>query len=439
LEIGIESEFFPPNLKFQILTLLTLKIPEQLQRLSIMKTFEYTGYDTGGKIRKGLIEALDKKQAREKLSADGILAETVTPADPAQNEENFKLRNPFSRAIRAVFYGELASLLHAGLPLSSALEVMIHSPDLASTRSRIAGIRDKIREGNSLAGAISAIGRGIHPAETSFITAGEKSGELPWALKNLADFMEEEIKLRERIVTALIYPAIIITLALAIAVGLLGFAMPRLTQVLSAEMNITLPLITRIMIYLGKAFAKFGPILLIATGAVIFMAWRSVSRSVEYKIAMDRKLFSMPIIGKCYTTLSALRFARTLALLLHGGLPLVESVNLAGQSTGSFSIQAQSRRETEAIRNGSSLSEAVARINPLGPVLAGIIQIGENTGALEQVLKSAEERLQNQWEQQLARIMAWFEPALILFIGCFVLLVVVSILLPILTLNRQLM
>jgi len=404
-----------------------------------MKTFEYTGYDTAGKTRKGLIEALDKKQAREKLSSDGILAKTVTPAEPAPAGAAIMFRNPFSRGRRAVFYGEMASLLHAGLPLSSALEVMIRSPDLPATKTTIAGIRDKIREGASLADAISAIGHGIHPAETAFITAGEKSGELEWALKNLAEFMDEETKLRERIVTALIYPAIIIALALAIAVGLLGFAMPRLTQVLSADMHISLPLITRFMIYLGKIFTKFGPALLIAGGALFFFAWRAISRRIEYQIALDRKLFAVPIIGKCYSTLATLRFARTLSLLLHGGVPLVESINLAGQSTGSCAIVFQTSREAEAVRNGSSLSEAVARINPLGAQLAGIIEIGESTGALEQVLKSAEERYQNLWEQQLARIMAWFEPALILFVGLFVLLVVVSILLPILTLNRQLM
>lgn len=404
-----------------------------------MKTFEYTGYDAAGKTRKGLIEALDKKQAREKLSSDGILAEKVTPAEPATDGEKLTSRNPFSRGRRAVFYGEMASLLRAGLPLASALEVMIRSPDVTVIKTTIAAIRDKIKEGSSLADAISAISRGIHPAETAFITAGEKSGELEWALKNLADFMDEETKLRERIVTAIIYPAIIIALALAIAVGLLGFAMPRLTQVLSAEMNVSLPLITRFMIYLGKMFTKFGPALLIAGGTLFFFAWRAVSRKIEYQIALDRKLFAVPIIGRCYSTLTALRFARTLALLLHGGVPLVESINLAGQSTGSRAIVSQTSREAEAVRNGSSLSAAVARINPLGTLLAGIIEIGENTGALEQVLKSAEERFQNQWEQQLARIMAWFEPALILGVGLFVLLVVVSILLPILTLNRQLM
>jgi general secretion pathway protein F len=339
--------------------------------------------------------------------------------------------------------------LRAGLPLSTALDVILRSPDsrlgdnagangITATQGAIALIRDKIREGVSLAEAVASAAAGIHPAETAFIAAGEKTGEMEWTLKNLAEFMEAEAKLRQRVVTALIYPGIIVFLALVIAVGLLGFTVPRLTQVLSAEMNITLPLITRIMIFLGKAFVKLGPILLAMLGLLAFIAWRVTSGKPEYKIVLDRKLFGLPIIGKCYTTLAALRFTRTLALLLRGGAPLVESVNLAGRATGSPAIGAQSQNEAEAIRNGASLSEAVGRITPIGRLLSGTIQIGENSGALEQVLKSAEERFQNLWEQQLARIMAWFEPALILAVGAFVLLVVVSILLPILTLNSQL-
>jgi general secretion pathway protein F len=403
-----------------------------------MITFEYIGYDSAGKTRKGLVEAIDKKQACEKLAADGILASKVAPAEHSAGESIIS-RNPFSRARRAVFYGEMASLLRAGLPLSAALEVMLRSPDLTISKTLIAGIRDKIREGVPLADAVSSTGRGIHPAETAFITAGEKSGELEWTLNNLSDFMNEEMKLRERIVTALIYPAIIVALALAIAIGLLGFAMPRLTQVLSSQMNLALPLITRIMISIGAIFVKWGPVFLIISAVLIYLSWRLVVRRIEYQIAIDRRLFSLPVIGKCYSTLAALRFARTLSLLLHGGVPLVDSINLAGQSTGSRAVVFQTAREAEAVRNGSSLSEAIARIHPLGTMLAGVIEIGENTGSLEQVLKSAEERYQGKWEQQLARIMAWFEPALILFVGLFVLLVVVAILLPILTLNRQLM
>lgn len=405
-----------------------------------MTTFEYTGYDTSGKKRRGLIEAPDKKQACEKLFVGGILAKSVTPAEDAVKPgQSIISRDPFSRARRAFFYGEMASLLHAGLSISAALEVIIRSPDLSVTRTAIARIRDKIREGVPLADAISTAGRNIHPAETAFITAGEKSGELEWALKNLADFMNEEAKLRERVGTALIYPAIIIALAMAIAVGLLGFAMPRLTQVLSVEMKVSLPLVTKIMIFLGAMTVKLGPAILVAAGALSFLCWRALSRRIDYRIALDRKIFATPIIGKCYSILTALRFARTLALLLHGGVPLVESINLAGKSTGSCAVVFQTSREAEAVKNGSSLSEAVARIYPLGSQLAGVIEVGENTGALEQVLKSAEERFQNQWEKQLARIMAWFEPALILIVGLFVLLVVISILLPILTLNRQLM
>lgn len=404
-----------------------------------MKTFAYTGYDRAGKTQKGLIEAVDIKQAREKTAAAGIFAETVQPAELTQSSGTISFRSPFSRAKRAFFYDELSSLMKSGLPLTMALEVMLRAPDLAPAGAIVAGIRDKIREGGSLADSIAAVAGDIHPTETAFIAAGEKTGELAWALKSLADFIKAEMKLRERIITALIYPAIIAALAFAIAVGLLGFTVPRLAQVLSAEMQVSLPLVTRIMIGLGKGFVHTGPFLIAALIAAVFIVRRIILKKQALQIALDRKLFGVPIIGKCYSTLTALRFSRTLSLLLRGGVPLVESVSLAGNAAGSCSISAQSAREAEAIKNGSSLSEAVGRIVPLGPLLSGVIQIGENTGALAQVLKSAEERYQDKWEQQLARIMAWIEPGLILCVGLFVLLVVISILLPILSLNRQIM
>jgi general secretion pathway protein F len=404
-----------------------------------MKTFEYRGYDAAGSTQKGLVEALDIKQAREKIVSAGIYAETVRPTDAHQMRGTLFARPPFARAQRAAFYDELASLQNGGLPLATALEVMLRSPDLASAAVIIAGIRDKIREGHSLADAIAAMGGDVYAAETAFIAAGEKSGELAMVLRNLADFMGAEIKLREKIITALIYPVIIIVLALGIATGLLGFTVPRLAQVLSEEMNIQLPLITRITLAAATAFMKFGPFLLMALIIVVFAAFRVISRSQKLKIAFDRKLFTWPLIGKCYATLAALRYSRALALLLRGGVPLVESVNLAGLTTGSISIADQSAREAEAIRNGSSLSESIARVFPLGGLLSGIVQIGENSGTLDEVLRNAEKKYEGKWEQQTSRIMAWLEPALILCVGFFVLIVVISILLPILSLNRQIM
>jgi len=404
-----------------------------------MKTFAYTGYDAAGKAQGGLVEAIDLKQAREKMAAAGIFIEQINPADLSSSRGLFARRNRFPRAQRAVFYGELASLLKSGLPLVKALEIMLRSPDLSSAAALVANIRDKVREGGSLVSSITSVAGDLLPAETSFIAAGEKSGELVLTLKSLEDFIEEEIRLREKIATALIYPAIIVALALGIAVGLLGFTVPRLAHVLSDEMKISLPFFTRMMLGLGKAFVQAGPFLLAAFGAVLLVVWRMISRSADLQARLDRRLFSMPIIGKCYANLAALRFARTLTLLLRGGVGLVESVSLAGAATGSISIRLQSVTAAEEIKNGASLSDAVGRVFPLGSLLAGIIQIGENSGALEEVLQNAEERYQSKWEQQLAKVMAWLEPALILGVGVFVLLVVVSILLPILSLNRQIM
>ena len=402
-----------------------------------MTTYAYNGYDKDGKKQKGLIEASDRKQACEKLAAQGVLPREITPAAQEAGARFFS-RNAFGRARRTLFYSELSSLLRAGLPLSAALEVLLRSHDLAATRGIIAGIRDKIREGAPLAEAIRLSAREMHPAETAFITAGEKSGQLEGTLGSLAAFMGEEIKLRERLITALIYPAIIVAVAAAIAVGLLGFALPRLTRLMGDQSREVLPFITRFMLAAGDFCAQWWPAFIALAAAAAFGFRQFLARRAENRVALDRKLFALPVAGRCYAALVAMRFARTLAILLRGGAPLVESIALAGQATGSRAIMAQAEREAEAVKNGSSLSQAVGRMHPLGEMLSGIIEIGENTGALDQVLQGAGERYHSVWEQQLARVMAWLEPALILGVGLFVLLVVIAILLPILNLNRML-
>lgn len=399
-----------------------------------MKTFEYRGFDAAGRARRGLIEAVDLKQAREKAVAAGVFTEQVSAIDSDRPGG----RSGFSRTARAFFYAELAALLRAGLPLAGALDLMTRTPGPSGRSVAVAAIRDRIREGSPLARAMGSLDAGVHQAEIAFIAAGEKTGELEWTLKSISEFMEADAKVRQRLATALVYPAIIVCLAVAVAVGLLGFTVPRLTQVLSADMNVSLPLVTRATMAAGRAMVRFGPCALALAAAAAVAAARILSRRPDYRVALDKWIYGLPLVGHGYAVLSAMRFARTMALMARGGVPLVESVDLAGQATGSAYIRLQAGREAEAIRNGASLSEAVGRIPPLAPILAGIIQIGENSGALAQVLAGAADRCQNEWDQRLSRVMAWFEPLLILLVGLFVLAVVLSILLPILNLNRQL-
>jgi len=236
----------------------------------------------------------------------------------------------------------------------------------------------------------------------------------------------------------LIYPAILFVVAVGIAVGLLGFAVPRLGRLMMDQTHVAIPLLTRIMIQAGHLVAVWGiPILGLIVAALAYLGHRIRRDPVRQREA-DRRCFQLPIVGRGYAILINLRFARTLSLLLRGGVPLIDSLVLAGQSTGSVWVSELVVKEAEAVRHGTSLAEALRRIPPFAASLASWIQVGETGGSLDRMIENAAKRFQHQWDRYLTRRLTFLEPALIILIGGFVLLVVLSILLPIMALNRSL-
>ena len=402
-----------------------------------MQTFEYKGFDGAGRTCKGLIEALDIKQAREKLAGDGLFTENIVPAGELKSTRFIFRTTAFSVDERTMFYRELVALLHAGLPLVTALDVLILSPDMGATRPILAALRDKIKEGASLAVALADASRTVSSYEKAVIAAGERAASLDTVLERLADFLDEQARLRDRFVTALIYPAIIFVVAIAIAIGLLGFGIPRIGNLLTEDSHFTLPLLTRCMIGFGNLFMYAGlPVLALAlAGGVLW--WRTLARDPEKASDFNRRLFGLPLIGPGYAILVSLRFARTLALLINGGVSLIDSLPLAGKATGSCWVADRVAAEADAVRHGRTLADMLRRIPPFGS-LPGWVQVGEASGALTRMLDSAADRLQQQWDRFLTRKMNMLEPVLILIIGVFVLLVVLAVLLPILTLNQHL-
>ncbi len=402
-----------------------------------MKTFAYRAFDPSGRPRKGLIEALDIKRAREALSAEGLLPETVAPLDSGPEGRAGRWPRRFPLRDRTLFYRELVALLQAGLPLAGALDMLIQSPDLEAHRAILASLRDQIQEGAPLSAALARAAPSVSDTEQAALAAGEKAASLDAVLDRLAAFLDEQADLRDRLTAALIYPALVFLVAVGIAVGLLGFGIPRLTALLAEETGGSLPWLTCALMGLGSLTVRWGLPLLAAAAAAVWLWHRRLAGDEEQARAFDRRLFRLPGIGRGYALLAALRFARTLALLVHGGIPLVDGLPLAGRATGSRWLAHAVAEEAGAVRHGRSLADLARRIAPLA-VLTGWIQVGEAGGALAPLLDSAADRLQRQWERFLARRMNLVEPALILAIGAFVLLVVLAVLLPILTLNRRL-
>ena len=405
-----------------------------------MRTFAYKGFDSAGAVRRGLIEAQDLKEAREKLMARGILPHQVSPSESVAGSRLSARRGiSFKAESRVAFYRELGVLLGAGLPLVAAMEILMESPELGVSPSLLAGVRDRIREGASLAGALTTMAPYIKPYEKAILEVGEKSGNLEAMLERLALFLEEQEHLREKIVSAMIYPAIILAFAIIVAAVLLGFVVPAAASVISEQSDkLQLPLLTRFMMALGRGLLFGLPVALLAGlfGRSYLMQRMATETALRFR--MDQWLFQVPLVGRGYTIAVNLRCARTLSILLQGGVGLVDAMALAGRSTGSVWVAHLMEAEAESIRHGSSLADAMRRIPPLARSLPAWIQAGEASGALERLLDTASNAYQHQWNRYVSRTLSWLEPILILAIGIFVLLVTLSVLLPIISLNQTL-
>ena len=402
-----------------------------------MKTFEYRGYDVTGHLAKGLIDGLDLKDAREKLSARGVLAERLAPAGAERARAMGERRTVLDLERRAVMYRELATLSRAGLPLAHALDVLIQAPERESEAIRLAGVRDHLREGMSFADAWATLGPEITPFETAVLISGERAGTIGDVLNQLGGYLDEQERLRDSVVSALIYPAIVTGLALLVGISMFGFIIPTISD-LFRESKVELPMITRVFLGAGRFVFALGLPLLLASVAGCMLWIRHLRTNAAARERWEQSLFRLPLIARGYRILANLRFSRTMSLLLRGGVPIVEAMELAGAATGSTWLRRCLHAEANSVRDGRTLAQALRNVGPLGGSLPGWIQAGEASGDLDRMLEQAAERYQQQWTRFVRRVTVVIEPVLILAVGLFVLVVALAILTPIMQLNKAL-
>lgn len=399
-----------------------------------MTTFEYKGYDATGRAAGGLIEATDPKDARKRLAARGILPETLHPAGGGTARHAGKSA-AFSAEIRTMFYRELAALLGSGVALVPALDVILEAPELDQARARLAAVRDAVREGRPLSAAMAAVSAQVTAFEQAVMEVGERTGGMNEALDRLAAFLEEQEKLREKLMTALLYPCIVISLAVVIGGLVLVFMLP-MVQRLFDETSLELPWLTTLMLSGGRLLG--GGLLLAAAGAVAGAAWLRgrLRTDRELRIRLDRRIFALPLIGAGWRNLASLRFVRVFSLLLERGVGLIESVPMAGRASGSAWLADCAKRETEAMGEGKPLVEVIRGIRPLHPSLAAWVQAGEAGGNLPGLLDNAAQRFQQSWDRLATRGMMVLEIGMTLAVGLFVTLIALAVLLPVLQMNK---
>jgi general secretion pathway protein F len=404
-----------------------------------MAAFEYQALDLRGRTIKGVIEGDVERQVRSllrdrglmPLRVDAIGGETTVTADG-----HARLRRGISSAELTLLTRQFATLIHAGLTIEESLNTLIDQTDSARTRKVLAGVRGSVLQGRSLASSLGAFPQAFPGLYRHMIDAGEQSGKLDEVLERLADYTEERQALKQKVVLAFIYPALVTIIAAAIVGFLLVTVIPQVTRVFE-NTGQTLPLVTRILIGTSD-FVRAGGIWWAVGLVTLLVLTRLALRSVRVRYRWHGLLLKTPLVARLIRGLNAARFASTLGILTTSGIPLLQAMQSAVMVVTNLPMRAAVDDALRQVREGGSLARALDRAKLFPPLVIHLINSGEASGKLDLMLARAAEAQTRELENWVKALTALMEPLMILVMGVIVGFIVLAMLLPIFQMNQLL-
>lgn len=401
-----------------------------------MPSYSYTALNQQtGKQSQGIIEADTARQARTVLRDQGLLPLDVhETVEAARNANNKASRIRMSVANLALLTRQFSTLLEAGLPVEQVLTVLTDQAEEASERQMLSGIKSEILAGQSLGRALSNYPSVFNELYRTLVSAGEESGKLPEVMRRLADYVENRQALQNKTLIALLYPALIMLVSIGMVTGLVGYVVPQIVKVFENSQQ-TLPFLTRALLWLSGAVRAWGLYVFIG---LLGGGWliKRMLQNPALRLRVDRWLLSAPIIGRLQRATHTARLSSTLSILSGAGVPLLIAMKAASGVVGNMAMRGAVERASQQIREGVSLSRALAESKLFPPVLIHLIASGEATGRLEDMLDRAAKQQANELDTRLSTFTALLEPLMILIMGAVVLVIVLAILLPIFNLNQ---
>lgn len=399
-----------------------------------MKTYEYKGYRTSGSSVHGFIEALSEKDARRLLVEQNILPEKMWTTETGRSSFFVRKRN-MTVAVRGRFYRQCGAMLQAGIPLRDCLVMIMQTPEWGLFKGVLGAVRDAVQEGESFASAVEMHLPDTYLYEKAIIQAGEESGALGDVLHRLADSMEHQDYIRSKMYTALLYPAIVVSLAIVITIVLFGVLLPRFTALFS-EAQMSLPLFSTIVFQGGRYFIVGGALLALGLGVVWLMMKQKLQKERRMERMKDALLNRLPVYRQIYRRVVIVRFSRTFALLSTAGLDVIQSLKIAGHATGSYQVESSLESQLDHVRHGGSLADALRATAVLSDGIPGWVQAGEANGNVAGMLDRAADSIQEETMRLMDRSVQLLESALIIGVGMLVLIVAMAVMLPLVSLNQ---
>ena len=400
--------------------------------MSTDMSFTYTSRDARDRIVKGRMEAGSERAALMQLRTMGLSPITIAPARKlAGLNMEIKLpglQKPVGLTDLAVMSRQMATMTAAGLSLLRTLNILSEQTENKQLAQALAVIRSDVESGASLSDAFDKHDVVFPPIMINLVRAGETGGFLEDALNSVADNFESEVKLRDTIKSALAYPVIVLIMAFLAVVGMLIFIVPVFEKMFRG-LGGALPPATQVLVVLSNGMIWVGPVLLIA-GIVTSVWWRKNKHTLAVRRVVDPFKLKLPVFGKLLTKLAIARFSRNFATMIGAGVPILHSLKIVGETSGNYVIESALGKVQESVSQGRSIAAPLA-LEPVFPAMVTqMIAVGEDAGALEQMLTKIADFYDQEVQATTEQLTALIEPLMIAVIGVVIGGMVVALYLP---------
>lgn len=408
-----------------------------------MPDFSWRAVSAAGKVEQGQMAAPSAAGVMRQLQERGLTplqidsASTVgTPARPSILAAQPGVRvekGPVTSADVMALTSELAIMLRAGLALDNSLRVLIEMSHKASVRNLVQGILDAVKGGAPLSRALLAHRSLFSDFYVNMIRSGEASGQMSAVLDRLVEHMERQRALRDSVISATIYPAILLGVAVLSLIAMLGFVVPQFEKLFS-DMGDALPAPTRLVMSIGQVFTQYGLYLAVAGFAAVVLLVRWL-KSPPGRAWWQAGLLRLPVVGRLALKYELTLFTRSMGTLLGNGVPMLTALHIATDTVANVTLRQLLARVAPIVKEGGRIVQAVSATGIFEPLAINLIRVGEETGRIGPIMLELSHILNREVETGIKRLLTMLEPLLILVLGVLIAAIIVSILLGILSVN----
>lgn len=395
------------------------------------KTFEYSVRDANGKVISGKLQAPNEAALVTKLRDMGYAPLKI--AEKKTDGMSTEINLPGSKNVKlkdlAIMSRQFATMINSGLSLLRALTILAEQTESKGLQAALSDVRSDVEAGNSLSSAMAKHDRVFPPIMINMCRAGEVGGFLDQVLLQIAESFEADVKLRAKIKSAMTYPVVVFIIAILAVVGMLLFIVPVFTKMFS-DLGGELPAPTKVLVWLSAAMKVAAPILLVAF-VVLSVLWSRFKHNEKLREVLDPITLKLPVFGDLARKVALSRFARNLGTMIRSGVPILQSLEIVGETSGNSVIRKATLDVQESVRTGNSLAGPLADHAVFPPMMVQMLAVGEDTGAMDTMLYKLSEFYDQEVEATTEALTSLIEPLMIAVLGSIIGAMIVALYMPI--------